>query len=446
MSLQAIYAERMKLLPIIQGMEERGVTFSRERTKQLKTRLKEESDCSRNICLSLADGLEGTELDELPKNGRSNALNDVIFNGFKLESPKKTEKGNPSMDKYVMEHWLLTLPRSSPAYHFVKNLAQYRKRQTAIGYIDSYEKFAIGDRVPSSLNPTGTNTLRCSSSNVNLQQVGKQDDVNTRDCFGPGEGREWWAIDFENLELRIPAYESDERSMIELFERPDEPPYFGSYHLLNASIVYPDLFWPIADKKGEFKKKYGATWYQWIKNFGFSLQYGAMLGSGTADRAARKEGAQEMVMKNLSKLASLTETMKAMANRLGYVSTIPDRSIGSKIGYPVYCQRGSWGKISPTIPLSYHVQSTAMWCTCKAMVRCDRQLKEWSDKDRRGYYLAAQVHDEILFDFPKGGKDNLPKVERLKSLMEESGQDINIPLRASINYHPVSWASSVSLS
>lgn len=792
MSLQAIYAERMKLLPIIQGMEERGVTFSRERTKQLKTRLKEESDCSRNICLSLADGLEGTELDELPKNGRSNALNDVIFKGFKLESPKKTEKGNPSMDKYVMEHWLLTLPRSSPAYHFVKNLAQYRKRQTAIGYIDSYEKFVVDDRIHSSLNPTGTSTLRFSSSNPNCvdantefltsvgwvkakdldqshsvaqywkdtklidfvkptrlvkekfvgkmqhitteqqidllvtpnhrclfenrrtgeksdhyacefkndykhfgaghyvggekslsklevmwlcavqadgsyqrdrnrkvcgirfafskerkinrlrlclnslkiphtesriengtttffinykqdyskmafslmpdkcfdkwllemdrqtlnnfteelfewdgdytrkaswgssdkksadwvqvlycmsgmraymsvrnienettrnhhvvnvcnrdcsltsnhtrrevtwkgnvycvtvpssyvvvrrngrvsitgnsQQIGKIEEANVRYCFGPAKGRVWYSLDYENLELRLTAYASKERVMIELFERPDDPPCFGSYHLMNASIIYEDLFnemvcpdcagtksvlksvekmlcpcvsdgkyvgkpkMKLCNIKGAFKKRYEASWYKHVKGFGFALSYGALLASGTADRAARRPGAQAMVQNRLKEHTKLNDKLIAMASKLGYVETMPDKTVDPTRGYPIYCQRGSWGKVSPTVPLNYYIQSTACQCASKALIRCDKRLREWTKADPRGYYVTMYVHDELGFDFPEGDHDD--KAREIRAIMEQSGEDIGVPLKVSITRHEDNWSEGKSV-
>ena len=110
----------MRLLPIIQGMEQRGVPLSRERTEELKGRLQEESFRSRDICLNLAHSVcPDIDLESLPVNGRSNALNDVVFKGFNLKSPKKTNSGAPSMDKEVMEHWLLTLPPRSPSYHFV---------------------------------------------------------------------------------------------------------------------------------------------------------------------------------------------------------------------------------------------------------------------------------------------------------------------------------------
>jgi DNA polymerase I-like protein with 3'-5' exonuclease and polymerase domains len=61
-----------------------------------------------------------------------------------------------------------------------------------------------------------------------------------------------------------------------------------------------------------------------------------------------------------------------------------------------------------------------------------------------GYYMVMQVHDELVFDFPKGtGKEpwqtNLPLIKTIKGLMEQGGTDIGIPTPVSCEYHPVSW-------
>ncbi len=108
------------------------------------------------------------------------------------------------------------------------------------------------------------------------------------------------------------------------------------------------------------------------------------------------------------------------------------------------CSRTENGRISPTIPFNYHIQSTAMQATNKGMVRCDDQFDQWKTVGFNAW-IAMQVHDEMVFDLPAGGKRNLPKVRRLKQLMEESGRDIGIPLTVSVSYHPKNWAEEVKL-
>ena len=94
--------------------------------------------------------------------------------------------------------------------------------------------------------------------------------------------------------------------------------------------------------------------------------------------------------------------------------------------------------ISPTIPLNYHVQGTACWVIQQAMVKVHKYLSQFPD-----HLMIMQVHDELVFDFPyKKKKGNLPKINRIKMLMEECGEDIGIPLTCGVDYHPNNWSEA----
>ncbi len=296
-----ILVMRMQYLASIARMERRGVTLSESRLAELEERFTAKSESAGKICVNIAASY-GKEL-VLPKNGMNGSLSEFAFGegGLELRSEFKTDSGNPSLNKDALEHFGLTLPERSRELTFVKQLSSKRGADTHLGFAAAYRRYWIDTMIDdikvvySKVNPTGTHTLRGSSKDPNSQQVSKKKEFNLRYAFGPRPGREWWSIDYDNLELRIAAYESGERAMIDIFEKPDEAPYFGSYHLLIASILYPDVFWPLADQPGEFKKRYESTYYKWVKNFNFADQYGAVLGSGTADLAAHLPGAQAMI-------------------------------------------------------------------------------------------------------------------------------------------------------
>lgn len=433
--LWKIYLEGLKLLPVIYEMENNGMTMSRSRLEDLYTRLSTEVELCREQCKELADG----EIEDLPVNGMSNALRYVLFEKFALQSTKKSKKtGQQSGDKFVLDHWLATLPEASKQWQFVSNLRKYRKRKTAIGYLDSYQKFWLpvdGDTmiVYPSVNPTGTDTLRMSGQNPNPMQVSKQEDVNTRYTYGPAPGREWWAVDFSNLELRIPAYESGETEMVNLFEHPDDPPYYGSYHMLVFDTLHPDKF---AKHGMECKKIFESTWYQWTKNGNFAVQYGAVEHSGTADKAYHVPGAQRRIMSRFTQIKALSKRWIDFANKHGYIETMPDKTVDPLRGYPLYCTRTEHNRVLETVPLSYHVQGTAMWITRRAMVRCQEFL--WSKPALDGK-MIAQIHDEMIFDFPKGV--GCKAIDMLKHLMIQGGIDVGVPLDATVHYHPVCWSA-----
>ncbi len=475
-----IYQERLKLPSIVYAMEKRGVTISHSRLVKKRKEYRSETERAGRICVNIAKGY-GYDL-QLPKGASNNSLKNFVFGEDVVDeetgevvdvktyldlpvvkSSKKT--GAPALDKEVMEEYEASLPRNSKQLSFVRALASKRKRDTALAYMDSYEKFWVplpdSDdwfRLHSSLNPTGSHTLRFSSSNPNQQQVSKLEETNLRYCFGPAPGREWWSLDAKNIELRIPAYVAGETEQIALFEKPDEPPYFGSNHLLVFSILHPDK-WDHDDPEGllKAKKKYEATWYQWVKNGNFAVQYGAIEKSGTADRAYHVPGAQQRIQGRFKKVKVLNEKMIAHAEKYGYVETMPDKTVDPDRGYPLVCPRSPWGshRIEPTKPLNYWSQGTAMQWMTKAMVRCQEYLDGLNAKpESKGYYMVIQAHDELVFDFPKSkvhpSKDtgkfrrsNLWVIRKLQKLMEQGGDDIGIPTPVSVEYHADTWSEGV---
>jgi DNA polymerase I-like protein with 3'-5' exonuclease and polymerase domains len=459
--LWEIYLERLKLLPIIYKMESVGVTFNKERLDKLVREYSAESERSATICLNIANGLNYDLI--LPKSGNNKSLRAFVFDKLKLPVIARSDKtGEPSLDKLVMEEYEAVLPPRSKQLIFVKALRGKRKRDTAIGYMESYKKFGLlmnGHRdwfvLHPSLNITGTDTTRCSSQSPNEQNISKLEGFNLRYCFGPAPGREWWSLDAKNIELRLPAYESGEQELIDLFERSKEPPYYGSFHLLNFSTIYPDIWQKELkdvgfDKVGpQCKKKYESSWYQWCKNGNFAVQYGAIDredGEGTADKAFHKKGAHALLKARFNKLEKLNQHCIRFADRHGYIETIPDKSVNPKHGYPLLCTRNNWGKIKPTVPLNYHTQGSAGWWMCKAEIRCFPYLEELTRKDSRGYYMVMQIHDELVFDFPfEPDMGNLPKIKECKRLMELGGDDYGIPTPVDIEYNPVSWSEGVAV-
>ena len=455
--LERMFLHRMELPPIIEEMESWGATFAENRACELDGLFSAASARLGDECLGVA--AEFAYPLKLPAGATPNgSLRSFCFDFLNLPRvySKKAKTSAPSLDKDAMAIYLATLDPASPGGRFVAAVLGKRGYDSSLAYIANYLRHGIREadgmmRLHPSFNPTGTAHLRWACANPNGQNISKKDPDDDEDSegktvrylFGPAPGREWWSLDYENIELRIPAYESGETAMIGLFERPDDPPYFGSYHLLNASIIYPGLFGPLVQfhpgDKRSFKCRHKATWYQWVKNAGFALIYGC--GEETFDRTAHKAGGYVMLRERLPALFRCADKWIAFAERHGYVETLPDRDVG--VGYPVECSRTEWGRISPTIPFNYHVSSTAMQAINKAMIRGAPVLRKWTKDSGKPHYMALQVHDEIILDFPAGGARNLPKVRAFKAIMEASGDDIGIPLKVSVSWHPRNWGEVV---
>lgn len=441
-----MYRSRVATLPVLYNMECNGVTVNDSNMAEIDEEYCGRSRAREGECLAIARNYR-YDL-QLPRSGRNGSLDRFILDVLKLPPiySKKSKTGGPTLDKNALGHYRDTLREGTRGHRFVESLLRKRKVDSSIAYMEGYRRFGLPTEdgflaLHPSINPVGTDVTRRSSSAPNEQNIPKKKDEdgrNVRFAFGPAPGREWWSMDYQNLELRIPAYHAGERTMIELFERPDDPPYFGSNHLFCAHVLWPKEFEQCLKDGTKFDDVYKSTLYAWTKNGNFAVQYGAMAESGTADRAYHQAGAQLKIQSRLGRIAEMNREAIEFANRHGYVRTLPERDLG--VGYPVSCPRGDYGRVKPTIPLSYVVQGTAGRVTERALQRCHAKLRDWNAIEGVGtYQIAAEIHDEIVFDFPARGKRNLGKISALRRLMEASGDDIGVPLKVDVSYHPNNW-------
>jgi len=129
--------------------------------------------------------------------------------------PTKTwPEGNPGMaqeDLAKIDH---------PAARLLSERSTLYKQLT--GFLVHLATRTVDGRIPTSFSLTGTVTGRLSSSSpgednpgLNSQQIPR--DKSTRNLFGE-RGQAWIEVDFSQLELRVVAQLSGDRTMIELFE------------------------------------------------------------------------------------------------------------------------------------------------------------------------------------------------------------------------------------
>ncbi len=487
--LMAIYREKIRNLPILFEMEKRGMTFSLPALLAMEARQEQDIKAASARCVEIAatmheDTLVGMRQCSLtlPKGSSNNgSLTKFFFGPLGMPILAWTEGGEtgnrkPSLTKEILVEYKNMASLSDMQREFVGALTSARKKAKSQDFLAAYRKHGLP--VPGtehcvlhpSLNPTATTTTRLSCTNPNLQQVSKQevecdeckgegcevcggtgqDQQSVRTIFGPGPGREYWTFDARNIELRLPAYRSKEASLIALFEKPDDPPFYGSKHMLISSIIFDDVWAEAISRAGlegaaKWLKKHHPKVYHAAKCTGLAMQY--QCGEETADRTAGRKGAYKKVQSYFTKISDLNRKCCNQANQMGYVETIPDTKIDPTKGYPLLCKK-VYGKVLPTVPLNYGPgQGSAGW----AMIRFMNESQEVLDDIRLeepGFdgYICLTVHDELIFDFPLSPKDrngkpgNLPKAKRIQAAMEAVGDGMGVPLPVSCEYHPDTWA------
>ena len=444
-----IYTHRRKLLPIAQGMERNGLSVNLAEYRRLVERYFERSEYTERVCTGIASTF-GYELT-LPKSGRNASLHRFVFDVLNAPPLKLSEKTKePSLDQDTRESLEKYFAPTTKEHVFFARLNEKTACDKALTNLDTYARYwKVLPDVPDWgvlhpwTNPTGTDTLRWSFSNPNQANISKREGYNLRYLFGPRPGRVWYSGDAQNIELRIPTFEAGETALMDVFLRPKDPPYYGSYHLVVFDVLHPEKF---KQHGAEAKTVFESTWYQWVKNGNFAVIYGAQ--EAKADATYRVKGAYRMIRDRFPKIAELNDKMLKHARKHGYVETIPDREVHPRRGYPLLCSRAESGAVVPTTPLNYHVSGTAMQWMCKAMVRCQVALDAWKRQDGFDGWIAAQVHDELLFDFPQEGEldgTNVARIRDLKVLMERGGDDIGVPTPVSFERHATTWAEGEKL-
>lgn len=428
-SLEHIYAERLRLLPLVCDMETVGVGFSINRALELERWLEQQISSNRRtmemVCRKFGVNIR------VPESGVSNDIRNFVTGCLNLRL-KRTQAGHSSISRESLIQLLEHVPDYSLEGIFLRALVRYRELAVARDYIQSYQKYCINGRLYPSFEPCGTRTLRWASHTPNQQNISKRESINLRYAFGPPEGYVWYAFDAENIELRIPAFESGEEEMIGVFQS-NEPPFYGSYHLLIASILWPKQFDDSIRRGLHFKQAYPQL-YKWVKNGNFATLYGGS--DKTINQAYHHENAAQIIRSRFRKLARLSNTIYWFARRYGYVETIPDKDVDPKRGYPIAVTPDKHGRLNPGLPFNYHVQGTACWWICRAMVETYPLIRSFGGR------IILQIHDEIVVEIPRD-RDNPEVPIQIKQRLE-SINGIGVPISVSWERIDHAWGARPS--
>lgn len=349
-------------------------------------------------------------------------LKKILYDKWNLPVPhytkpsKATTPPSPSTDADALEILSYRSPQKKQK-DFCNHLLESRSFSTSVKYLDEYCREAIPEGthkdgtvifgLHSNAKQVGTASTRFAMSDPNEQNVSTDEEIAMRECFGPRPDSYWLDGDFNNLEMRILAWDSGEKRLIKLFEEG------GSYHLLIAEILFgPMKKWP-GYNKDDWKK---SPEYKQTKNGNFARGYGA--GQTTTDKTYRLDGAYEKLKHEFKQWTAHNERMIKHAEEHGYVETL--------FGYKLTVDP----RRAFTTALNYRIQGTA-GCVMKYAMMGFNKLNT-------GGQTVLTVHDQLLTEWKKGTNINR-SASLMQKAMEAPGKMIGIPLPVEINYVPVQW-------
>jgi len=304
-------------------------------------------------------------------------LADVLFEERKLSSGKRTKTGY-STDVEVLE-------RLAEKDELARLVLEYRSLTKLKGtYLDALPRMVSPKtgRVHCSFNQTGTATGRLSSSDPNLQNIPIRTELGRRirRAFVTEPGCVLLAADYSQIELRVAAHLSGDRTLIDAFKRGED------IHNFVAKQVYG------VDDRGvtsEMRRTAKAVNFGIIYGqspYGLSRQLGIPIGDAAQfidAYFARYPGVEKYIVDTLG-----------AAKKNGYVSTILGRRRYVS-GVEGLSPRNL--NSSERIAINTTIQGSAADMIKLAMLAIDARQREAGSHAR----MILQIHDELVFEMPE---------------------------------------------
>lgn len=425
------YEKERRLMPVVYKMETSGITYDRTRHRRKIAELQTRETFHEEQAARWARRI--TDQPDFNVNSPKQ-MKYLLYEVLCLDPPHQTKTGQDSTDAKAMEKLLEATSRpKSPQYHpptakFLKNVMLSRKYGKATQSLISYEKYSLpvsGCRshrvLYPNLNQTGAqNTTRFSSSNPNGQNISKVATIDiagqelvgprVRDIFSPLPGDIWYAIDYSQLELRIFAAVSQEKSLIEALDAGYD---FHEY-------VATRIFKKPADQITKQERRIA-------KNTNFAIIFGAS--PWKVNLTAGINDAYELFSGQFPNVHSYMQEMIAQARRDRFITTVD----GYRLDVP---------HDAPYKAVSYKVQGTAGRIIKAAMTKIDeQQLVDWNNSR-----LRLQIHDELIVSFRKSHPTHSPQsVYSIMQAMEQAGRDMGINTPVSCERITDNWGQGVEV-
>ncbi|MWN32392.1 DNA polymerase I [Gilliamella sp. Pra-s54] len=331
----------------------------------------------------------------------------ILFDKHQLPVLKKTPKGEPSTSEDVLSELAnqYELPRM---ILFYRGLAKLKNT-----YTDKLPLMIspVDHRIHTNYNQIGTVTGRLSSNEPNLQHipVRNEEGRRIRQAFIAPKGYKIISADYSQIELRIMAHLSKDKSLLNAFANDKD------IHRVTASEIFDK---PESEITSEERRR--------AKAVNFGLIYGmSAFGLSKQINVPRKEARFyiDRYFERYPGVQQYMEETRQLAAEQGYVETLSGRRLYlSKITSTNGLERRGAERAAINAPM----QGTAADIIKTAMIKVSQWIKSLPVGHIR---MVMQVHDELVFEV----KEELIEqyCTKIKSIMENCYQ-LSVPLKVDV--------------
>ena len=381
----------MPLIKVLVKMEMNGVNLDTQLLKVLS------GDLSSKI-FKLEEKIHTLSGDNNFNIKSSQQLSQVLFGKMKLPTNniKKTQSGYstaaPELEKLKESHIIIS---------FISEYKEFVKLKNT--YVDALPKLISKktSRLHTTFNQTVTATGRLSSSSPNLQNIPIRTEIGRkiRKAFIAESGRKLVSADYSQIELRVIAMVADDKKMKEIFNKGLD------IHAATAAEVNQIS---VEEVTSQMRRS--------AKALNFGVIYGMGVFGFARSAGIERNKAREFIenyMKKFSGVAQYIEKSKEDAKKIGYAETIwGRRRYLPELNSSNAMVRNAAERMAINMP----IQGAAADVIKIAMLKIDKWIDEYNNKNKNAIKLLLQVHDELVFSIKE---ENISETTRkIKKIME----------------------------
>ncbi|MFH1495186.1 MAG: DNA polymerase I [Pseudomonadota bacterium] len=331
-------------------------------------------------------------------------IQEILFGQLGLPVKKKTPGGTPSTDEDVLQ-------QLAEDYPLPKLLLEYRGlAKLKSTYTDKLPRMvdpATG-RVHTSYNQAVAVTGRLSSTDPNLQNipVRSEEGRRIREAFIAPAGSSIISADYSQIELRIMAHLSGDKSLLRAFAAGED------IHRATAAEIFTCTPLEVTPEQRRYAK---------VINFG--LIYGMSAFGLASQLGIERSAAQAYMDRYFARYPGVADYMartREMAKQQGYVETV----FGRRLWLPdIKGGNGPRRQAAERAAINAPMQGTAADLIKLAMIAVHR----WLQENRMKTLLVMQVHDELVLEVPQ---DELAAVRKVLPGLMCNVATLAVPLLA----------------
>ncbi len=388
----------MPVLEVLADMQIQGIYVDKQELIEYGHELKLRLDELTSEIINLA----GEEFNiNSPKQ-----LGEILFEKLKLPVIKKTKSG------YSTD--VETLEKLQGEHEIIEKILEYRQlaklNSTYVEGMIPYINNRTG-RIHSYFHQTVTATGRISSTEPNLQNIPTRIELGKklRKVFKPADNKVFLDADYSQIELRILAHVSKDKTMVDNFINDED------IHAQAASKVFGI---PLEKVTKELRSK--------AKAVNFGIVYGISdFGLAAQIHSSRKE-AKKYIEQYLEKYDGIKKFMTDVveeAKEKGFIETIyKRRRYIPELKSKNYMVR----KFGDRVAMNTPIQGTAADIMKIAMINVFNELKKGGYKSK----VILQVHDELLIE------TEIEELEQVKLILKncmENAAKLLVPLKVEVS-------------